>query len=160
MAKPAPLQPGDPAPVFSFEENGRTLSVGSLDAPALVYFYPKDDTPGCTKQACGIRDFWVKFQRAGLHVVGVSKDSVTSHGKFIKKYSLPFPLVSDEDLSIAHSFGVFGEKQFMGKTYDAVHRMSFLVAPDGTILKTYAKVDPSDHAETILNDLNTYQAHQ
>lgn len=156
MAKPTPIQPGAKAPAFSFEEKGRTLTLGSLDRPTLVYFYPKDDTPGCTQQACGIRDLWVRFERARLHVIGISKDDGASHAKFAKKYSLPFPLVSDEDLSLARAFGVFGKKQFMGKVYDAIHRMSFLVAPDGTILKTYEKVSPADHAETILKDLTAY----
>jgi peroxiredoxin Q/BCP len=157
MAKPSPIQAGSKAPKFNFVDGGKELTIGELDGPALVYFYPKDDTPGCTKQACGVRDLWVRFQRAGLQVVGVSKDGKDSHEKFKKKYSLPFPLVSDEDLEIARAYGVFGEKQFMGKTYDAVHRMSFLVAADGTILKTYHKVKPTEHAETVLEDLAAAQ---
>lgn len=153
MSKPSPIQAGSKAPKFSFVQDEKTFTIGQMEGPALIYFYPKDDTPGCTKQACGVRDLWLRFQREGLHVVGISKDGEDSHEKFKKKYSLPFPLVSDEDLKIARAYGVFGEKQFMGKTYEGVHRMSFLVAADGTILKTYEKVRPTEHAETVLEDL-------
>ena len=141
--------------MFTFQEGSESFTVGQLDTPLLVYFYPKDDTPGCTKQACGIRDAWSKFKLAGLRVVGISKDDETSHQKFTKKYGLPFPLYPDTDLTVANGFGVFGEKNFMGKVYESVHRMSFLVDTDGKILKTYPKVKPDEHAETVLNDLTT-----
>jgi len=153
MPKPSPLNAGSPSPAFSFIENGVPTNNQSLDGPYLVYFYPKDDTPGCTKQACGLRDQWSKFKSAGLRVIGVSQDSEDSHQKFREKYNLPFPLVADTELKLAKAFGVYGEKKFMGKTYDGIHRMSFLIDTAGTILKTYPKVKPEDHAVTVLNDL-------
>lgn len=155
MPKPTPLKEGSLAPVFTFQEHGDSFTVGELDGPLLVYFYPKDDTPGCTKQACGIRDAWSQFKQAGLKVVGISKDDEKSHDKFTEKNGLPFPLYPDTDLAVANAFGVFGEKTFMGKTYDSVHRMSFLIDSDGTILKTYPKVKPAEHAESVLEDLAT-----
>ena len=142
MSEPTPLNAGDKAPAFTFIEDGKTIQSETLNAPCLVYFYPKDDTPGCTKEACAIRDAWSEFKSAGLKVIGVSKDSEKSHGKFQDKYSLPFPLIADTETELAKAFGVFGEKKFMGRIYDAVHRMSFLIAADGTILKTYPKVKP------------------
>ncbi|HKK19300.1 MAG TPA: thioredoxin-dependent thiol peroxidase [Opitutales bacterium] len=152
MPKPSPLQAGAKAPFFSFSEHGKEVSRDTLDGPCLLYFYPKDDTPGCTKQACGIRDAWEKFEAAGIRVVGVSKDDEASHRKFTEKYDLPFPLIADTDLELAKAFGVYGEKKFMGKTFDGIHRMSFLIATDGTILKTYPKVKPNEHAETVLGE--------
>lgn len=151
-----PLQPGTQVPDFTFTENGKVLDINSLNQYCLIYFYPKDDTPGCTKEACGIRDAWHDFCRAGLKVLGVSGDNEKSHLKFIDKYKLPFTLVSDVDLTLAKRFGVYGEKKFMGKTYEGIHRISFLVAPSGKILKTYPKVKPALHATEVLADLATY----
>ena len=153
MPAPKPLTEGDKAPSFNFTEDGKTVQSTDLRTPCLVYFYPKDDTPGCTKEACGIRDAWTEFESAGLKVVGVSKDSEKSHDKFRKKYTLPFPLIADTETELAKAFGVFGEKKFMGRVYDSVHRMSFLIAADGTILKTYPKVKPDQHAAEVLADL-------
>jgi len=152
MPKPQPLPTGSRAPVFPISIDGKTVQSDSLGQPCLVYFYPKDDTPGCTKQACGLRDAWSAFEKANLFVVGVSKDDETSHTRFREKYTLPFPLIADSDLQLAKAFGVYGEKKFMGKTYDGVHRMSFLLAEDGTILKTYQKIKPFEHAEAVLED--------
>jgi peroxiredoxin Q/BCP len=134
-----PLEAGQAAPTFTFTEGGQELSSETLSTPVLLYFYPKDDTPGCTKEACGIRDAWTQFEQAELKVVGVSKDSASSHDKFRQKFQLPFPLIPDEDLKLAHAFGVYGEKKFMGRTYDGIHRISFLISREGTILKTYLK---------------------
>ena len=154
MPLPQPLKTGASAPLFEFtDENGVVTSSGSLNGPALLYFYPKDDTPGCTKQACGLRDLWQELQAAGLTVVGVSKDSDASHAKFKAKYQLPFPLIADSELKLAQAYGVYGEKKFMGRVYDGVHRMSFLISADGHILKAYNKVKPAEHAEHILQDL-------
>jgi len=153
MLQAQPLEIGQKTPPFSFVANGETVSSDSLLAYVLVYFYPKDDTPGCTKEACAIRDAWSDFAAAGLQVVGVSQDSESSHDKFRKKYDLPFPLIADTDLSLCRAFGVYGEKKFMGRTYAGIHRMSFLIAPDGTILKTYLKVKPELHAAEVLTDL-------
>jgi len=150
---PTPLSEGDKAPSFSFTEEGQTIQSSDINAPHLFYFYPKDDTPGCTKEACAIRDTWSEFESAGLKVIGVSKDSEKSHDKFRQKYTLPFPLIADTETELAKAFGVFGEKKFMGRIYDAVHRMSFLISADGTILKTYPKVKPEQHAAEVLKDL-------
>lgn len=140
-------------PSFSFTEGGKELNIKSLNQYCLIYFYPKDDTPGCTKEACGIRDAWSDFEKAGLKAIGVSGDSEKSHGKFIDKYQLPFTLIADTELELANAFGVYGEKKFMGRTYNGIHRVSFLVRPDGTIAKTYPKVKPQEHAAQVLDDL-------
>ena len=153
MGKPAPLYAGIKAPVFQFTEAGETYSLESFEQPCLLYFYPKDDTPGCTKEACAIRDAWSSFASAGLKVVGVSNDDERSHSKFREKYRLPFPLIADTELELANAYGVYGEKKFMGKIYDGIHRMSFLIGADGTILKTYYKVAPDAHADEVLADL-------
>lgn len=148
-----PLQPGAQVPDFTFAENGNVRNINLLNQYALIYFYPKDDTPGCTKEACGIRDAWADFRNAGLKVLGVSGDNEMSHNKFIDKYKLPFTLIPDENLVLAKAFGVYGEKKFMGKIYQGIHRISFLVAPSGSILKTYLKVKPELHANEVLSDL-------
>ena len=154
MPAPQPLDPGQQAPAFTFQEDGVSVNSHELNAPYLIYFYPKDDTPGCTKEACAIRDSWSAFKSAGLKVIGASKDPDSSHEKFRAKYDLPFPLVADTDLVVAQAFGVYGEKKFMGRVYDSVHRISFLVGADGTILQTYPKVKPEAHAAQVLQDFS------
>ena len=158
MPKPTPLEAGQPAPAFSFSEGGQLISIGSLEQFCLIYFYPKDNTPGCNKEACAFRDNWKELQEAGLKVVGVSIDSEASHDKFRAKFELPFPLIADTELELAQAYGVYGEKKFMGKIFDGVHRMSFLIAPDGTITKAYLKVKPAEHAAQVLEDLKTLTA--
>ncbi|MGZ0656467.1 thioredoxin-dependent thiol peroxidase [Coraliomargarita sp. W4R53] len=158
MGKPTPLEAGQQAPSFQFTEDGQLHTLESLEQACLLYFYPKDDTPGCTKEACAIRDAWGEFAKAGLKVVGVSKDDERSHNKFQEKYTLPFPLIADTELELAKAFGVFGEKKFMGRTYDGIHRMSFLIGADGIIKKAYHKVKPDDHASEVLSDLATLVA--
>jgi peroxiredoxin Q/BCP len=153
MPAPTPLIPGQTVPSFSYKDAETVIHSNALSCPHLIYFYPKDNTPGCTKEACTIRDAWKDFEAAGLKVVGVSKDSEASHLKFQNKHSLPFPLIADTELELAKAFGVYGEKKFMGKTFQAVHRISFLIAADGTILKTYPKVKPDAHASQVLADL-------
>lgn len=150
-----PLKAGQTAPTFTFSENGQMVSSSGLDVPCLLYFYPKDDTPGCTKEACGIRDAWTQFNDAHLKVVGVSKDSEASHEKFRQKFTLPFALIADTNLSLTKAYGVYGEKKFMGKVYDGIHRISFLISKDGKIIKTYLKVKPDQHAAEVLEDLAT-----
>ena len=147
-----PISQGAQVPSFTFIEDGKSLNINSLNHYCLIYFYPKDDTPGCTKEACGLRDAWSDLQRAGLSVLGVSGDSEKSHLKFIEKYQLPFTLIADTDLTLAKSFGVYGAKQFMGKTYQGIHRISFLIAPGGTVAKSYLKVKPLQHAAEVLED--------
>lgn len=153
MSKPSPLEAQQKAPNFQFTEDGQVRSLTDLNQPCLLYFYPKDSTPGCTKEACAIRDAWSEFEAAGLKVVGVSKDDERSHSKFQEKHKLPFPLIADTELTLANAYGVFGEKKFMGRTYDGIHRMSFLITADGVIAKTYKKVKPDAHAAEVLADL-------
>ena len=158
MPLPIPLSSGQKVPSFSYTESGNTILSTEITTPYLVYFYPKDNTPGCTKEACAIRDAWADFAAAGLKVIGVSKDSEASHIKFQEKFSLPFPLIADIELELAKAFGVYGEKKFMGRVYDGIHRMSFLIAADGTILKTYPKVKPEAHASQVLEDLSQFNS--
>ena len=122
----------------------------------LVYFYPKDDTPGCTKEACAIRDVYNDFSRMGVTVFGVSKDSPASHKKFREKYELPFTLLSDESTKMMQDYGVWEEKSMMGKKFMGTVRTSYLIAPDLTIAKIYPKVDPANHALEILADLKVF----
>ncbi|MBW4061761.1 thioredoxin-dependent thiol peroxidase [Candidatus Saccharibacteria bacterium] len=118
-----------------------------------VYFYPKDDTPGCTTEACSFRDEYDYLQAIGLSVVGISRDSVSSHAKFAAKYDLRFPLLSDPDHAVISAYGAWGEKSMYGKTYEGITRLTVLVNPDGEIVKTYPKVTPKDHAVVIGRDL-------
>jgi peroxiredoxin Q/BCP len=119
----------------------------------LVYFYPKDDTPGCTKEACMIRDGFPLFEKLDVTIFGVSVDSIVSHKKFADKYHLPFTLLSDVDKHVVSAYGVWGKKRFMGREYYGTNRCSFLIAPDGTIAKVYPTVDPAIHADEVLRDL-------
>ncbi len=134
------------------DQDGAPVSHEDLaGSPYVLYFYPKDDTPGCTKEACGIRDAWSRFEEAGLKVYGVSKDDATKHQKFIAKYELPFPLLtaSEEELE---RLGMWKLKKLYGREYFGISRETFLVSADGTILKHYKKVKPAEHAEEILAD--------
>jgi thioredoxin-dependent peroxiredoxin len=148
-----PLNIGDPAPAFkALTTTGDEMALEQLQGKKVVlYFYPKDDTPGCTKEACGFRDQWSRYQEKGIIVLGVSKDSVAAHQKFTQKYTLPFPLLSDPDAAIAQAYGVWGEKKFMGKTYMGVNRSTFLIDEDGKIAHIWSKVKTETHAEDILS---------
>ncbi|MGC8776205.1 MAG: thioredoxin-dependent thiol peroxidase [Minisyncoccia bacterium] len=119
----------------------------------LIYFYPKDDTPGCTKEACAIRDNFPDFKKLNIVVLGISVDSVESHKKFVKKYNLPFILLSDDKKEVVKKYGVWAKKKFMGKVYEGTLRTSFLIDPFGKIFKIYKNVKPEFHAEEVLNDL-------
>jgi len=145
------------APDFTLaDQNGVAHTLSALRGKwVLVYFYPKDDTPGCTKQACAIRDSYPAFKKLGIVVFGVSVDSEASHQKFAEKYDLPFTLLADPKKEVVKRYGVFGKKKFMGKEYMGVSRTSFLVAPDGKIAKIYENVKPETHAEEVLIDLKT-----
>ncbi|MFM7596142.1 MAG: thioredoxin-dependent thiol peroxidase [Flavobacteriales bacterium] len=123
----------------------------SLGTRTAIYFYPKDDTPGCTAQACSIRDGEQALAAEGITVLGISADSVTAHQKFSVKYTLPFTLISDPDRSIIEAFGVWGPKKFMGKTYDGIHRTSFIFDERGTLVKVIEKPNTKNHAEEIIN---------
>lgn len=124
----------------------------------LLYFYPKDDTPGCTKESCMIRDVFPRFEGLHAHVFGISADSVASHKKFSEKYHLPFPLLADMNKEVIHKYYVWGEKKFMGRTYMGIRRTSFLIDPEGVIKKIYEKVKPEVHAEEVLADLKGFDA--
>lgn len=157
MAKdPEPtLKVGDKAPAFSaLTSGGGKLALKELRGKQVVlYFYPKDDTPGCTKEACGFRDLYAELARKGAVVLGVSPDSVASHDKFVEKYQLTFSLIADEDHKIAEAYGVWGEKQFMGKRYMGVHRATFLIDAEGRIKAVWPKVKPEEHAAEVLEAL-------
>ena len=146
------LKEGDIAPDFTSTTNtGETLSLHDLKGkPVVLYFYPKDDTPGCTKQACGIRDAYADFSAAGAVVLGLSPDPVKSHVNFIKKFELPFTLLVDENKAIAQAYGVWGEKSFMGRKYMGNHRVTFLIDREGRIAKIWPAVKPETHAQELL----------
>lgn len=146
--------PGSPAPDFSLPDQDRKVHAlkDYLGKWLLLYFYPNDDTPGCTTEACGIRDRWTDFRRAGLDVVGISANGVKSHAKFARKYGLPSTLLSDEGLETVNAYGVWQEKKFMGRTFMGTVRTSFLINPNGKIAKVYEKVKARSHAEEVLAD--------
>lgn len=146
------LKEGDKAPDFTAPTNGGgTVSLKDFKGKHLVlYFYPKDDTPGCTKEACGFRDAFKDFEKAGAVVLGVSTDSVKKHDKFVEKFQLPFPLLADEDKSIVEAYGVWGKKKFMGREYMGTNRVTFLIDPKGKIKKIWPTVKPEDHAAEVL----------
>jgi peroxiredoxin Q/BCP len=116
----------------------------------VLYFYPKDNTPGCTAQACNLKDNDTALKNAGYHIIGVSTDNEKSHQKFIEKYSLPFPLIADTEKEICIAYGIWGEKKFMGKVYDGIHRTTFVIDENGIIEKIIEKVDTKNHAVQIL----------
>lgn len=119
----------------------------------VVYFYPKDDTPGCTKEACGFRDAMAELQKLDVVIVGISKDSVASHKKFAEKYNLNFPLLSDESTDVIKAYGAWGPKKFMGREFLGILRKTYLIDPNGDIVKTYDNVNPTQHADEILRDV-------
>ena len=149
------LKEGDKAPEFTAPINGGgRISLADFKGKHVVlYFYPRDDTPGCTKEACAFRDHFAAFKKKGAVVLGVSVDSVKSHDKFLDKFKLPFTLVSDEDKKIVEAYGVWGEKSFMGRKYLGTHRVTYLIGPDGRIKKIWPQVKPEEHAEEVLAGL-------
>ena len=149
------MKQGQKAPEFSLpDQDGKMHTLSAYAGKwVILYFYPKDDTPGCTKEACTIRDAWPKFKKLGIQVFGVSIDSQKSHAKFVDKYDLPFTLLSDADKKVVEKYGVWGEKKFMGRTFLGTKRMSFLINPAGKIEKIYEHVKPEIHAQEVLQDL-------
>ena len=143
---------GRAAPDFTLtSDSGEPVTLSSLRGrPVVLYFYPKDDTPGCTAQARGIRDAWGEFERAGAVVLGVSPDSEASHVKFRQKYELPFPLLVDDGHKVSEQYGVWGEKSMYGKTYMGVERSTFVIGADGNVAKVLRKVKPDTHADDVL----------
>ncbi len=146
------LKPGDKAPEFTGkDQSGNEVSLADFKGNKLViYFYPKDNTPGCTSQACNLRDNYDLLLSKGYKVLGVSADSEKSHQKFIEKFELPFPLIADTEKEIIKAFGVWGPKKFMGKTYDGIHRTTFVIDENGTIEEVISKVDTKKHTEQIV----------
>ena len=146
------LKEGDTAPDFSAPTNGGgTLSLSELKGKhVILYFYPRDDTPGCTKEACAFRDHFASFKKKGALVLGVSVDPIKAHDKFVEKFKLPFPLLADEQRKIVEAYGVWGQKSFMGRRYMGTHRVTFLIGPEGRIKKIWPKVKPEDHAAEVL----------
>jgi len=124
----------------------------------VIYFYPKDDTPGCTKEACNFRDSWHTLEGMGVALVGVSKDNVKSHKKFADKYQLKFPLLSDSEHTMIEAYGAWSEKKFMGKTFEGIQRNTLLINPQGEIVKEYTSVNPLTHSGEIIKDLEQLQA--
>ena len=149
------LKEGMKAPAFYLpDQNGEKHRLSTHKGQwVLVYFYPKDNTSGCTKEACGIRDNFPAFKKLKIKVFGVSKDSVASHARFAGKYDLPFTLLSDEGLEMLKKYGVWRKKKMAGREYMGIVRMSFLIDPKGRIAKVYSKVKPPEHAEEVLRDL-------
>ena len=146
------LKEGDKAPAFTAPTNGGgKISLADFKGQHVVlFFYPKDDTPGCTKEACSFRDNFAALKKKGAVVLGVSVDPVKAHDKFVEKFKLPFTLVSDEDKKIVEAYGVWGEKFFMGRHYLGTHRVTFLIGPDGKIKKIWPKVKPEEHVEEVM----------
>lgn len=146
------LKEGDAAPAFtaSTSGGGRVSLADFKGHDVILYFYPRDDTPGCTKEACAFRDHFAEFKKKGAVVLGVSTDPVKSHDKFVAKFKLPFTLLADEDKAIVEAYGVWGQKSFMGRKYLGTHRVTFLIGPDGKIKKIWPTVKPEAHAEEIL----------
>ena len=150
------LAAGDPAPDFTLtSDSGDRVRLSDLRGkPVVLYFYPKDDTPGCTKQACGIRDSYGEFERAGAVVLGVSPDDERSHVKFKQKYDLPFTLLADTDHAVAEEYGVWGEKSFAGKKYQGIRRSTFVIDADGNVKKVMYDVKPATHTDEVLAALS------
>ena len=150
-----PIPAGIPAPDFELLDDTnvpRKLS-DFRGRNVVLYFYPEDDTPGCTKEACNFRDDYSAYEKAGVQVLGVSPDSVKSHAKFKKKFQLPFPLLADEGHKVCDLYGVWGPKKFMGREYEGVLRTTFLIDENGKIVNVFEKVRPAEHSAEVLSAL-------
>ena len=149
------LTPGEKAPDFTLtDQNGKSVSLSDFSGTRVVlYFYPKDNTPGCTRQACAFAGSYAEFQRRGIQVIGISKDSVDSHRKFAEKHSLPFILLADSELQAICAYGVWQEKKLYGKVSMGVVRTTFIISPEGMIEKIMPKVKPDTNAAEILAEL-------
>lgn len=151
------ISEGRPAPDFELtSDGGETVRLSDLHGtPVVLYFYPRDNTPGCTKQACGIRDAWDDFRATGAAVFGISPDGAASHSRFKGKYGLPFTLLADPDHRVAEAYGFWVEKSMMGKKYMGIERSTVVIAPDGTIAQVLRKVKPDAHAAQVLGALGS-----
>ncbi|GAB4538410.1 MAG: thioredoxin-dependent thiol peroxidase [Anaerolineales bacterium] len=150
-----PIPSGIPAPNFELlDDSGAPRKLSDFRGQyVILYFYPKDDTPGCTKEACNFRDDYSAYEKTGVAILGVSPDSAQSHAKFKQKFSLPFPLLADEDHKVCDLYGAWGPKKFLGKYYEGALRTTFLIDPDGQIAKVFENVRPSEHSAEILKEL-------
>ncbi len=146
------LKVGDPAPAFSAsDQDGNTVSLGDFSGKKLIlFFYPKDNTPGCTAEACNLRDHYDSLKKAGYELLGVSADSTKRHQNFIEKYELPFPLLADVDKVVIQAYGVWGTKKFMGRVYEGILRTTFIIDEVGMITKVITKVKTKDHTAQII----------
>ena len=152
-----PILSGIPAPEFELLDDTNTLRRLSdfKGQPVILYFYPADDTPGCTKEACNFRDDYSAYKKASVTILGVSPDSVKSHVKFKEKYQLPFPLLADEDHQVCNAYGVWGPKKLMGREYEGVLRTTFLINGQGQIARVFENVRPAEHSAEVLEVLKT-----
>ncbi len=146
------LSAGEPAPQFELTDNeGKLHQLSDYAGQTIVvYFYPRDNTPGCTTEACSFRDAYADFREAGVEVIGISPDSEKSHTNFINKFELPFTLLSDPDHKTCEAFGVWGPKKMAGREYEGVYRTTFIIGPDGVIKKVFENVKPADHSHEVL----------
>ena len=149
------LNEGDKAPKFEgTDENGNIISLDSIKGQkTIIYFYPKDNTPGCTAESCNLRDYNGELKKKGYQIIGVSADSAKKHQNFIAKYDLPFPLIADTEKEVINAFGVWGPKKFMGKEYDGIHRTTFVIDENGVITNIFKKVKTKTHAEQIMEEI-------
>ena len=150
----ATLKIGDEAPeINAKDQNGILISLKDfIGKKVIVYFYPKDDTPGCTAEACNLRDNYEQLISTGFKIIGISADDEKKHQKFSDKYHLPFPLIADTEKKIINAYGVWGPKKFMGRTFDGINRTTFVVSEDGKIEKIFSKVDTKNHTQQILEE--------
>jgi peroxiredoxin Q/BCP len=153
--EPKGVAPGQVSPGFSLPDDaGSTVALSDFRGrPVVLYFYPKDDTEGCTKEACDFRDHWREFQRAGAVILGVSPDSAESHRKFKAKYNLPFSLLSDAGHAVALAYGAWGPKKMYGREYEGILRTTVVIDPEGRIARVFPKVKVKDHADEVLEVL-------
>ena len=149
------IEEGKPAPDFELtSDTGETVRLSDLRGrPVVLYFYPKDDTPGCTMEACEFRDAYDVYRKRGAEVIGVSPDTVASHEKFKSKYQLPFTLLADPGHEVAEKYGVWGERKYAGKTYMGINRSTFVIDADGKVARAMLGIKPAGHAEDVLNAL-------
>ena len=151
------IEEGKPAPDFELRsDSGETVRLSDLRGKRVVlYFYPKDDTPGCTTEACEFRDAYDVYRDRGIEILGVSPDDVTSHQKFKSKHELPFTLLADPDHEVAERYGVWGERSFAGKKYMGINRSTFLIDEDGNVVRAMLGIKPAGHAAAVLDELST-----
>lgn len=149
------LEKGDQLPDFTGkDENGNLISNATIKGKkTILFFYPKDNTPGCTTESCNLRDNYDLLREKGFQIIGISADDEKSHHKFIEKHSLPFPLIADTDKSVIKAFGIWGPKKFMGKEYDGIHRTTFVSDENNKLIAVFKKVKTKAHAEQILEEI-------